>query len=126
MIHTKRRHLDLRALERQAELFRAMSSPTRIAVMRLLSEHDRNVTEIVAGLSGLAALGSVERTNVSKHLAVLLDAGIVSVSGDAQRRIYHLDAYCLVEALDCVLEGACDASPARNACAATGNCGCSK
>ena len=107
MIHIRTARFDLRALERQAELFQAMASPARIAIMRLLAEGDRSVNEIVESLSGLASIGSVERSNISKHLSVLRDSGVVSVSGDAQRRIYHLDTPCLVDALDCVLDGAC-------------------
>jgi len=94
-------------LERQAGLFQAMASPARIVIMRLLSEGDRSVTELVEALEPFSGLGSMERTNVSKHLAILREAGIVSIHGEAQKRIYHLETPCMVEALDCVLNGAC-------------------
>jgi len=94
-------------LERQAGLFQAMASPARIVIMRLLSEGDRNVSELVEALEPFSGLGSMERTNVSKHLAILREAGIVSIHGEGQKRIYHLETPCMVEALDCVLNGAC-------------------
>jgi DNA-binding transcriptional ArsR family regulator len=58
-------------------------------------------------LAGLDCPCSVERTNISKHLLVLRESGIVSSSGDAQRRIYRLEARCMIEAIDCVTDNRC-------------------
>jgi DNA-binding transcriptional ArsR family regulator len=94
-------------LTRQAAVFRALSSPARLAIVRHLSAGPRSVGELVGMLAGLRCPCSSERTNISKHLAVLRDSGIVSSSGDAQRRIYRLETPCLIEAIDCVTEGRC-------------------
>jgi ArsR family transcriptional regulator len=107
MTHLKSGFLDSRSLNQQAEIFQAAGNPIRIAIIRVLAESDLCVSDLVDRLKNLGNIGSVERTNISKHLAVLRDHGVVSVSGDAQRRVYHLSACCLVDALDCVLAGDC-------------------
>jgi DNA-binding transcriptional ArsR family regulator len=58
-------------IELIARRFRVLSEPTRIKLLDLLREHDATVTELHE------ALGASQQ-NVSKHLGVLLQAGIVS------------------------------------------------
>ena len=59
-------------LEHVAERFRVLGDSTRLAILRTLLERgELNVGEIVARLATTQA-------NVSKHLGVLLRAGIVS------------------------------------------------
>ncbi|MCC6265958.1 MAG: helix-turn-helix transcriptional regulator [Dehalococcoidia bacterium] len=59
-------------LEHVAERFRVLGDATRLGILRALLENgDLNVGEIVARLETTQA-------NVSKHLGVLLRAGIVS------------------------------------------------
>lgn len=53
-----------------ARRFRVLGEPTRIKLLDLLREHDATVTELHE------ALGASQQ-NVSKHLGVLLQAGIV-------------------------------------------------
>ena len=53
-----------------ARRFRVLGDPTRIRLLDLLREHDATVTELHE------ALGASQQ-NVSKHLGVLLQAGIV-------------------------------------------------
>ncbi|MGZ4181683.1 MAG: ArsR/SmtB family transcription factor [Solirubrobacteraceae bacterium] len=53
-----------------ARRFRVLGEPTRIRLLELLREHDATVTELHE------ALGASQQ-NVSKHLGVLLQAGIV-------------------------------------------------
>jgi DNA-binding transcriptional ArsR family regulator len=53
-----------------ARRFRVLGEPTRIRLLDLLREHDATVTELHEALGG-------SQQNVSKHLGVLLQAGIV-------------------------------------------------
>jgi DNA-binding transcriptional ArsR family regulator len=53
-----------------ARRFRVLGEPTRIRLLDLLRDHDATVTELHE------ALGASQQ-NVSKHLGVLLQAGIV-------------------------------------------------
>jgi DNA-binding transcriptional ArsR family regulator len=85
-----------------SEGFQALSSPARVAIVMGLMEGDMAAGEIVDMLAGLDCTCSVERTNVSKHLAVLREAGIVESEEDGQRRIYRLALPCLRQALRCL------------------------
>jgi DNA-binding transcriptional ArsR family regulator len=53
-----------------ARRFRVLGEPTRIKLLDLLREHDATVTELHEELGA-------SQQNVSKHLGVLLQAGIV-------------------------------------------------
>jgi DNA-binding transcriptional ArsR family regulator len=61
----------------------ALADPTRRALLALLCERARPVGELVDALN-------LSQPTVSKHLRVLRQAGLVYVTGDAQRRIYSI------------------------------------
>lgn len=60
-----------RLYEMQADFCKALSHPTRHAIVQELKETERNVSE-------LAHLIGVSQSNLSQHLSVLRDAGIVT------------------------------------------------
>ncbi len=62
---------------------RALAEPNRFHIVELLRDHPRPVGEMVDRLG-------LRQPQVSKHLRVLSEAGIVDVRVDAQRRIYAL------------------------------------
>jgi len=68
----------------------ALADPHRRAVLELLRERPRPVGELVQCL-GLSQPGT------SKHLRVLRQAGLVTASTDAQRRVYALNTAPLAE-----------------------------
>jgi DNA-binding transcriptional ArsR family regulator len=76
--------------------FAVLAEPSRRRILDLLREKERCVGELVEDL-GLSQPG------VSKHLRVLREAGLVSVRGDAQRRLYELRLEPLAE-MDAWLE----------------------
>ena len=102
MIHIKT-ELDPLLVNQLAEVFRALASPARVAIVMALAEQEMSVNELVDMLSRLDCACSCERTNISKHLAVLREAGIVSCSEDAQRRLYRLEARCLLQSIACMV-----------------------
>jgi DNA-binding transcriptional ArsR family regulator len=61
----------------------ALAEPHRFQIVELLREGPRPVGEMVHRLG-------LRQPQVSKHLRVLSDAGLVDVRVDAQRRIYAL------------------------------------
>jgi len=63
--------------------FRALAEPNRFQIVELLRAGPRPVGDVVNRLG-------LRQPQVSKHLRVLSEAGIVSVRVDAQRRIYEL------------------------------------
>ncbi|MBM3983492.1 MAG: helix-turn-helix transcriptional regulator [Planctomycetes bacterium] len=56
--------------KRCAELLAALAAPERLNIVRLLSDGARSVTEIVAALA-------IKPLNVSHHLSVLKNAGLI-------------------------------------------------
>ncbi|GLW06869.1 transcriptional regulator [Microtetraspora sp. NBRC 13810] len=70
--------------------FDVLAEPTRRAILDLLLERPRPVSEITDRL-GLSQPGT------SKHLRVLREAGLVRVRRDAQRRWYELSPEPLAE-----------------------------
>jgi DNA-binding transcriptional ArsR family regulator len=103
MIHIKN-ELDPAVINQLADVFKALASPARVAIIMSLAEGERSVNELVQMLAGLSCPCSVERTNISKHLAVLRAAGVVSCVEEAQRRLYRLEARCLLQAISCTAQ----------------------
>ncbi len=66
------------------EILTAMADPHRLAVLAMLREGERSAGDFVQALP-------ISQPAVSKHLAVLRRAGLVSVRADAQRRFYRLN-----------------------------------
>ena len=68
----KSRHepLSTDAVELVAARFRTLGEPIRIQLLQALQREERNVTDLVS------AVGSTQ-SNVSKHLRILQDAGLV-------------------------------------------------
>jgi DNA-binding transcriptional ArsR family regulator len=65
------------------ETFRALAEPNRFQIVELLRGGPRPVGHLVRRLR-------LRQPQVSKHLRVLSEAGLVDVRVDAQRRIYAL------------------------------------
>ena len=78
-------HLELSeaARERVAARFRALGEPTRLRVLERLFDSAASVGEILEHVGGTQA-------NVSKHLALLHAAGLVSRKKDGTRTVYAI------------------------------------
>jgi len=70
--------------------FSALSDPTRQRIVEMLAIRDLSSGEIADGFE-------ISAPAVSQHLTVLKEAGIVRVSVEAQRRIYHLELAGFIE-----------------------------
>jgi DNA-binding transcriptional ArsR family regulator len=73
--------------------FAVVAEPVRRRILDLLLERPRLVGELTDALG-------ISQPGTSKHLAVLRDAGLVTVRRDAQRRWYELRAEPLAEVDD--------------------------
>ncbi|HMK11280.1 MAG TPA: metalloregulator ArsR/SmtB family transcription factor [Acidimicrobiales bacterium] len=65
------------------QVFDVLAEPHRRQILDLLRKDERAVGDLVHELC-------ISQPNVSKHLRVLRDAGLVVVRTDAQRRVYRL------------------------------------
>lgn len=87
-------------------IFKALSSEARLAIVYALRSGEKAAGELVDMLAGLDCACSVERTNISKHLSVLKEAGIVSCREEGLKRIYRLEMPCVASILDCAGDNA--------------------
>lgn len=71
-----------------ADAFNAIAEPRRRELVDLLAGGERPVNDLVAA-TGLA------QPQVSKHLRVLREVGVVSVRERGRQRLYRLDAIAL-------------------------------
>jgi ArsR family transcriptional regulator len=81
----------------KAEIFKALGHPTRLTVVEALAEGPRCVGELVDLVPGTQA-------TTSRHLDVLLKAGVVRRRKEGARMIYELALPCLLRAMPCVSE----------------------
>jgi len=75
--------LPTEALEQVAAYFQALSEPTRLQILNLLREKERNVGE-------LAQLCGYTSANVSRHLTLLTQRGLVARESRGNSAYYRI------------------------------------
>jgi ArsR family transcriptional regulator len=84
-----------RVFEKQAEVINAMAHPVRIAIIDFLKDGPQCVCDIAAHISS-------ERSNVSRHLSVMVNAGILEYHKKGLKVIYKLKCPCILEFFSCI------------------------
>lgn len=93
-------------LERWAQVLKAVAQPTRLAILESLAGGAECVCE-------LADAVRAERSNVSRHLAVLLRAGVVRAERRGVQIFYSLQTPCILNTIRCMVpSGDAPRSPA--------------
>ena len=64
--------------------FRALADPTRREILRILMDRDQTITEV-------AERFEITRPAVKKHLKVLEDGALITVTARGRERINHLN-----------------------------------
>ena len=80
-----------------SNIFKAMSHPTRLQIVRLLKEKPLCVCDILPQLES-------EQSNTSQHLAVLKNQGIVESKKDGLMVIYRISSPEVYQMID-IAEG---------------------
>src|SRR4030043_770265 len=75
--------INQKILEGQASILKALGQPTRLQILDLLKEGERCVCEIFPAIHQ-------EQANVSKHLSILKQAGILDSRKDGLRILYRI------------------------------------
>lgn len=83
--------------ELKAEIIQAAAHPIRLAIIEYLANGERCVCDIVDHVGA-------QRSNVSRHLSVMLKAGVVESRKEGLKQIYYLKTPCIVKFLECVEE----------------------
>jgi ArsR family transcriptional regulator len=81
--------------ERQAEIAKAVAHPLRVAVIDFLKGGEKCVCDIAEHVGS-------ERSNVSRHLAVMVHAGVLTCRKEGLKVFYDLRTPCVAEFLSCV------------------------
>ena len=81
--------------EKQAEIAGALAHPLRIAILNFLKDGEQCVCDIAEHVGS-------ERSNVSRHLSVMVNAGILTYRKDGLKVIYSLKCPCIVDFFSCI------------------------
>jgi len=81
--------------EKQAEIAKAIAHPLRIAVVDFLKDGEQCVCDIAEHVDS-------ERSNVSRHLSVMVGAGVLGYRKEGLKVIYKLKTPCILKFFSCV------------------------
>jgi ArsR family transcriptional regulator len=95
MANRGRATLSEEALEKVAQRFKALSEPMRLRLVYALMDGEKSVSGLVEETGGLQA-------NVSKHLGILLDAGVLGRRKEGTSVYYRITDESVFELCDLV------------------------
>lgn len=97
MANRRRRRdpLSPEAVEVIAERFRILGEPIRIRILQELENGERNVSELVAAISS-------SQPNVSKHLRILQESGVVARRQEGNNVYYAIADPTVIDLCDAV------------------------
>ncbi len=85
-----------KSARREEAVYRALADPTRRRILALLAEAPRSVGALAAEFP------SISRPAVSKHLALLVEAGLAVAEAQGRERVYSLEPSPLSEVVSYV------------------------
>jgi ArsR family transcriptional regulator len=91
----ERKLMSLEALRLVAARFKVLSDPTRLQILQLLQSGEESVSEIAQAVQ-------TTQPNVSKHLRILQDAGLLSRRQDRNTVYYTIADQSVFELCDSV------------------------
>jgi DNA-binding transcriptional ArsR family regulator len=86
------------ALETVAILFRSLGEVTRLKVLRLLEENEMTVGDLARSIK-------TSQANISKHLKMLINAGILSRRAQGTAAYYSISDPMILQICDTVCNG---------------------
>ena len=84
-----------RLYEMKAEIIQAVAHPIRLAITEYLGKGEQCVCDIVKHVDA-------QRSNVSRHLALMLKAGVLDSRKDGLKVFYRIKTTCVLDFLGCV------------------------
>ncbi|MHB9107505.1 MAG: ArsR/SmtB family transcription factor [Armatimonadota bacterium] len=87
--------MDREAYQQKATIVKAMAHPSRLMMIDALAEGEKCVCD-------LQRLVGSDLSTVSKHLALMKNAGIVTDRKEGQQVFYRLRVPCVLRFFDCV------------------------
>lgn len=93
MLSKKKRLL----FEKQAEIAKGIAHPLRIAIVDFLKDGEQCVCDIAEHIGS-------ERSNVSRHLSVMVSAGVLEYQKQGLKVMYRLKTPCILDFFSCVTD----------------------
>ena len=87
--------MNLQIYEKQADVAKAMAHSVRIAVLEYLKDGEQCVCDIAEAVN-------TERSNLSKHLSVMVNAGVLSSRKEGLKVFYRVKTPCVLKFLECL------------------------
>lgn len=84
-----------RLYEMKADIIKALAHPLRLAIVDYLRDGEQCVCDIAKHVGS-------ERSNVSRHLSVMVEAGVLEHRKEGLMVFYRLRTPCVVNFLSCV------------------------
>jgi DNA-binding transcriptional ArsR family regulator len=81
--------------ERQADVAKAIAHPLRMAVLDYLKTGPQCVCDIAKAVKS-------ERSNISKHLSIMVSAGVLEYEKKGLQVIYKVRTPCVLECVACL------------------------
>jgi len=81
--------------EKQAEIVKAIAHPLRMAIVDFLKDGQQCVCDIAEHVGS-------ERSNVSRHLSVMVNAGVLGYRKEGLKVIYKLKTPCILDFFSCI------------------------
>lgn len=81
--------------QKQAEIAKSISHPLRIAIVDFLKDGEQCVCDIAQHIGS-------ERSNVSRHLSVMVGAGVLEYRKEGLKVLYSLKCPCILDFFSCV------------------------
>ena len=87
--------MEMLLYDKQAAIAKAIGHPIRIAALEFVKNGEQCVCDIAE------AVGT-ERSNLSKHLSVMVNAGVLQSRKDGLKVMYRVKTPCVVKFLGCL------------------------
>jgi len=91
-------------IERAARSLKAMAHPLRLKILCVLGDQEISVQDIVDRVG-------TTQSNISQHLAILRDKGILSTRKEANRVFYRVDDSRTLSLIDMMRDVFCSMTP---------------
>lgn len=94
----------LEIFECDSELLKALAHPRRLEIIHLLRDQELCVSDIYSMLD-------LPQANISQHLMILREVGIVTARKEGKQILYHLSNYKVIKACDLLREVSTEKHP---------------
>ncbi len=81
----------------RADILKALAHPVRVMIVDALTAGDRCGCEF-------NQLAGIDQSGISRHLAILKKAGILTDRREGMKVFYHLQTPCILRAFECAVE----------------------